>query len=462
MKDRILIVEDEPDLLHGLERMVVSEIDCEVLTAENALRAIEILENKSIDLVLADLRMPDMDGLGLLKETKKIDPFITVVMMTAFGSVEQAVQAIKDGAYDFIRKPFDETQLTHLLKKGLERNRLVRENARLLKKVGTQGSFQNMIGNSAGMQEIFKTIQMVARTDMTVLLLGESGTGKEMAARAIHDLSRRCQRDMLTVNCPALPENILESELFGYRRGAFTNAAVDKKGLFEEADGSTIFLDEIGDLSLSLQTKLLRVLQEKEIKPLGDSKSLKIDVRFISSTNRDLKEKMESGKFREDLFYRLEVTTLTMPPLRERKEDIPLLTEHFLKKAADELGSPAKKITPEAMNALLARQWAGNIRELENTIRRLTALTPGPTITVDSLSLPEPNPIPESKTLDLSQPYNLLKEKAVEEFTTAYVTSLLEKSKGNVSSAAQMGGLPRQSLQKIIKRCGIDTAQFRR
>lgn len=462
MKDRILIVEDEPDLLHGLERMVVSEIDCEVLTAENALKAIEIIENKSIDLVLADLRMPDMDGLALLKETKKIDPFITVVMMTAFGSVEQAVQAIKDGAYDFIRKPFDEVQLTHLLVKGLERNRLVRENARLLKKVGTQGPFQNMIGNSAGMQEIFKTIQMVARTDMTVLLLGESGTGKEMAARAIHDLSRRCQRDMLTVNCPALPENILESELFGYRRGAFTNAAADKKGLFEEADGSTIFLDEIGDLSLSLQTKLLRVLQEKEIKPLGDSKSLKIDVRFIASTNRDLKEKMESGKFREDLFYRLEVTTLTMPPLRERKEDIPLLTEHFLKKAADELGSPAKKITPEAMNALLDRQWAGNIRELENTIRRLTALVPESTIPVDSLSLPEPHPMTESKILDLSQPYNLLKEKAVEEFTTAYVTSLLEKSKGNVTSAAQMGGLTRQSLQKIIKRCGIDTAQFRK
>jgi DNA-binding NtrC family response regulator len=470
MKDVILIVEDEIDLLHGLQRTIAMEIDCEVLIADNSYDALKILKEKSVDVVLADIRMPDMDGMELLRETMKIDPSITVVMMTAYGSIEQAVQAIKDGAYDFITKPFDGEQMIHLLRKGLERNRLVRENALLREQVRNQVSFQDMVGKSAKMHKVFETIQILARTDVTVLILGESGTGKEMAARAVHGLSKRHHHSMVTVNCPALPENILESELFGYRKGAFTNAVSDKKGLFEEADGSTIFLDEIGDLSLSLQTKLLRVLQEKEIKLLGDNKTRKVDVRIIASTNQDLKKKMDHGTLREDLYYRLNVATLTMPPLREMKEDIPLLAEHFLKKAARELDVPRKKLTLQAMNELLARDWHGNIRELENTIRGITAMCPGVTVDVNNLPLCEPSErIPgltysqniSMEDMDLSLPYKALKNRLLEEFTTTYISNLLERTNGNVTLAAETSGIKRQSLQKIIKKYKIDTESFR-
>jgi DNA-binding NtrC family response regulator len=461
MKDRILIVDDEIDLLNGLQRIITSDIDCEALTAENGHDALKILKKESIDLLLADVRMPDMDGMGLLRETRKIDPAITVILMTAYGTIELAVQAIQDGAYDFIRKPFDEDQMIHVLQKGLERNRLVRENARLLKKVCEQVPFQSMIGKSAKIQKAFNSIQMLARTNVTVLLLGESGTGKELAARAIHELSKRRHRSMVTVNCPALPENILESELFGYRKGAFTNATSDKQGLFEKADGSSIFLDEIGDLSLPLQTKLLRVLQEKEIKPLGDNKTYKIDVRIIASTNQDLKKKMEARLFREDLYYRLDVATLTMPPLREMKEDIPLLVDHFLKKSACELEVPQKKITPEAMNYLLARDWPGNIRELENTIQGIVAMAPGPMIDVENLPFPDsPRSFPVEE-VDFSESYKVLKDRILEEYSTKYVTHLLKKTSGNVTLAAQISGIKRQSLQKIINRYKIDTKKFR-
>jgi len=461
MKDRILIVDDEIDLLNGLQRIITSDIDCEALTAENGHNALEILRKESIDLLLADIRMPDMSGMDLLRETRKIDPAITVIMMTAYGTIELAVQAIKDGAYDFIRKPFEEDHMVCLLKRGLERNRLVRENARLLKKVCEQEPFQDMIGKSTNIQKAFDIIQMLARTDVTVLVLGESGTGKELAARAIHALSKRRHRPMVTVNCPALPENILESELFGYRKGAFTNANSDKQGLFEGADGSTIFLDEIGDLSLPLQTKLLRVLQEKEIRPLGDTNTYRIDVRIIASTNQDLKEKMEARLFREDLYYRLNVATLTMPPLREIKEDIPLLVNHFLTKSACELGVSRKEITPEAMDYLLAQEWPGNIRELENTIQGIAAMAPGPTIDVENLPFHEPTGSFPVEDLDFSQPYKVLKDRILEEYSTKYFTHLLNKTSGNVSLAAQISGIKRQSLQKIITRYKINTKKFR-
>ncbi len=461
MKDRILIVDDEIDLLNGLQRIVTRDIDCKALIADNGKGALEVLRKESIDVLLADVRMPDMDGMALLQETRKIDPAITVILMTAYGTIELAVQAIKDGAYDFIRKPFEEDQMIRLLKRGLERNRLVRENARLFKRVCEIAPFQNMIGKTARMQKVFDSMQMLARTDVTVLLLGESGTGKELSARGIHALSKRRHRSMVTVNCPALPENILESELFGYRKGAFTNATSDKKGLFEEADGSTIFLDEIGDLSLALQTKLLRVLQEKEIKPLGESKSYTVDVRIIASTNQDLKKKMKTRRFREDLYYRLNVATLTMPPLREIKEDIPLLVEHFLKKSACELGVPQKKITPEAVNYLLAQDWHGNIRELENTIQGIAAMAPGPTIEVENLPFPEPPRSFPVVDLDFSQPYKVLKDRVLEEYSTRYFTHLLKKTSGNVTHAAQISGIKRQSLQKIITRYKIDPKRFR-
>jgi DNA-binding NtrC family response regulator len=405
--------------------------------------------------------MPDMDGLELLTATRKLDPAITVVIMTAFGSIEMAVQAIKDGAYDFIRKPLDEKKLLHLLRKGLERNRLVRENKRLLKLVREQAPFQNMIGQSEAMQRVFRTIQTLARTDITVLLLGESGVGKELAARAIHDLSNRRGHELVTVNCPTLPENILESELFGYRKGAFTNAVTDKTGLLEAADKGTVFLDEIGDISPLMQTKLLRFIQEKEFKPLGDAQTRKVDVRIIASTNQDLQKKIAEGTFREDLYYRLKVADVTMPPLHEKREDIPLLADFFLSRAANELGVEKKHLTTKAMNALLSQKWQGNVRELENTIRSLTVMTPGKSIDAADLQHRETQGLTDSAQIDLTQPYKPFKEKIIKGFTTAYVNTLLTQTHGNVALAARISGIKRQSLQKIIKKYQLCPEKYR-
>ncbi len=461
MKDCLLIVEDEIDLLNGLKRTIAMDIDCEIIGAENGIEALEIIRKRPVDLVLSDIRMPEMDGMALLSEIKKVDPAITVIMMTAFGTIELAVRAIKAGAYDFIKKPFDETALIHQVEKGLERNRLVRENARLLKQAGVENQYQGMVGNCARARDLFNTIRMMARTDVSVLLLGESGTGKEMAARGIHSLGKRQKREMVVVNCPALPETILESELFGYKKGAFTNAVTNKKGLFEEAHGSTIFLDEIGDISLPLQTKLLRVLQEKEIKPLGDNRTRHVDVRVIASTNQDLKQKIKTGSFREDLFYRLNVATLVLPTLKARREDLPLLVNHFLEKAAMALAVRKKKISTEALNTLLSREWPGNIRELENLIMGLTAMTPEDRIENWHLDSGGQNEAAVPVIMDFNKPYKTLKEKTLASFTTHYVTGLLKQTSGNVSQAAQISGIKRQSLQKILRRYHINPDTFR-
>ncbi len=461
MRDCILVVDDEKDLLEGLQRTIELEMDCRVLAAGSAREALAILNREPVDVVLADIRMPGMDGMALARAIQQQDALITVILMTAYGTIEQAVEAIKEGAYDFIRKPFDEQDLMRLLRKALERNRLLRENVRLQEAVTRTGPLHKMIGTGMKMRQVFASIQMLARSDVTVLLLGESGTGKEMAARAIHALSQRSAREMVVVNCPALPETILESELFGYRQGAFTNAARDKKGLFEEAIGSTILLDEIGDLSMGLQTKLLRVLQEKEIKPLGSTRTRRVDVRIIASTNRDLAARLREGTFREDLYYRLNVATLTLPPLRERREDLPLLMEHFLSKAADEQGVAPKVLSPEARESLMGRQWAGNIRELENVIRGMTALAPQSEIGREHLPDEAAQPDICSGEMDLARPYKTLKEEVLERFTTTYVVKLLRETRGNVSLAAQISGIQRQSLQKIFKRYNIAPDSFR-
>jgi transcriptional regulator with PAS, ATPase and Fis domain len=302
---------------------------------------------------------------------------------------------------------------------------------------------------------------MLSRSEITVLIMGETGTGKDCAAQAIHQLSNRRRRPMITVNCPALPENLLESELFGYTMGAFTNAHKNKRGLFEEAHGSTIFLDEIGDLSVSLQTKLLRVLQDKQIQPLGALASRTIDVRIIAATNRDLKQKMEIGQFREDLFYRLNVGTINMPPLNAIREDIPLLVEHFLKKAACELSIPAKQVSPELMDHLLVRDWPGNIRELENTIRRWCAMAVEETISIEVLAPEDRTDHKPDKQNIFNRPYKKLKEQTIEKFTRDYLNRLMKHTKGNVSLSAQISGIKRQSLQKIIKRYNLQIDQYR-
>lgn len=461
MNDTLLIVDDEIDLLQGLERTVRMELACDVLTARNGLDALNIIGQQPVDVVLTDIRMPEMDGLSLLEAIKNQDPTITVILMTAYGTIEKAVEAIKMGAYDFIQKPFDEGRLIHLLKKGLELNRLVRENSRLLEQLEGKTTFAQMVGRSRPMLAVFNSIQMLAKTDVTVLIRGETGTGKDLAARAIHSAGDRSSKAMVTVNCPALPESILESELFGYRKGAFTNADEDRIGLFEQAHGSTIFLDEIGDLSPSTQTKLLRVLQDKTIMPLGTNTSHTVDVRIIAATNRDLGTKIKKHQFREDLYYRLNVATLNMPPLRKIREDIPLLLEHFLKKAAEEQNTPPKTVSPEVLNYLLDKDWPGNIRELENTIRGWNALAPEKQITAEHLSLPKETPRLAVDDASLDLPYKELKEHAIEKFTTAYLRRLLARTKGNVSLSAQISGIKRQSLQKIIKRYGVSVERYR-
>lgn len=459
--DTILIVDDEIDLIHGLERTIAMEIDCRILMADNGAKAMETLHNEPVDVLLADIRMPVVDGISLLKAAKEISPAISVIIMTAYGTIARAVEAIKAGAFDFIQKPLDEERLFHLLRKGLELNRLVRENARLTAKVREKEPFEHIVGNSKPMLALYSKIKMLGKSDVNVLILGETGTGKEMAATAIHRLSGRSHREIITVNCPALPETILESELFGYKKGAFTNADTDKKGYFDHAHLSTIFLDEIGDLNLSLQTKLLRVLQDKRITPLGDTRSHPVDVRIIAATNQLLQQKIESGQFRQDLFYRLNVATLTIPRLEEIRADIPLLATHFMKKIALEQNTDTKKLSPGVMNCLLKRKWPGNIRELENTLRGWCALTPSQTIHQKHIQ-PDEAVIPCLADNDgITRPYKELKNEVIDRFTIDYLHGLLAHTGGNVSLAAHISGIKRQSLQKIIRRYQVDVSRYR-
>ncbi|MGD8370644.1 MAG: sigma-54 dependent transcriptional regulator [Syntrophobacterales bacterium] len=462
VKDRLLVVDDETDMLHLLQRSIRQDLDCEIDTATSGKEALRLLERKNYDLALVDIRMSGMDGIELLERVKQINPWMTVVMMTAHGVVELAVKSIKKGAYDFITKPFDHAELIHLLRKALERSQLLRENLNLQRRIKEREPFENLVGRSQAMQRVYQTIQMIAKTDVTVLITGESGTGKDLAARAIHALSHRSDQSYVTVNCPTLPENILESELFGYKKGAFTDASSDKIGLFEEARGGTIYLDEIGDIAPTIQTKLLRVLQEKEIKPLGQTKSIKVDVRVVASTNRELKEKIRNQEFREDLFYRLNVLTVHMPPLRERKEDIPLLAEHFLKYYCEEFGKPSKSLSPELMDLLLRRNWEGNVRELENIINRAILLSTGDVI----------KPYEIGWTAEVSDScvvgreiqgmhYKAAKEEVLHRFHAEYLGDLLRRNNGNVTHSARECGLERQALQQIMRRYGLKSQDFR-
>ena len=367
-KASILIVDDEPDMLLLLKRSLEIDLNCCIDTALSGNAALEILSQNHFDLVLTDIKMPEMDGLELLEHIMQDMPDLTVVMMTGHGTIESAVKAMQHGAYDFITKPFDLDALGIRLEKALERSTLIKENLLLKKACENTPVFQDLVGKSSAMKRVFETVRMVANTDITVLITGESGTGKDLTARAVHALSSRNKKSYVPVNCPTIPEQILESELFGYKKGAFTHAVRNKIGLFQEADKGSIFLDEIGDISPVIQTKLLRVLQEKEIKPLGDTRTVKVDVRIIASTNQNLKEKIQKGEFREDFFYRLNVLPIKLPPLRERREDIPIIANHLMEKHCVKLNKPLKWFSHDLMDIFINRRWEGNIRELENVI----------------------------------------------------------------------------------------------
>jgi DNA-binding NtrC family response regulator len=465
MAQHLLIVDDEPDMLVLLKRSLEPELGCRVDTASSGEAALDKLRTGDYDLVLADIKMPGISGLELLEQVKsERGEEITVMMMTAYGHIEMAVEAMKRGAYDFITKPFDHDALVMRLEKAFERSRLLKENLRLHHECHATEMFQELVGKSAGMQRVYETIRMIAQNDFTVLITGESGTGKDLTARAVHALSNRSKRPFIAVNCPTLPEHILESELFGYKKGAFTHAVRDKKGLFQEAHTGTIFLDEIGDITPTIQTKLLRVLQEKEIKPLGDARPVRVDVRIIASTNQPLADKIRSGDFREDFFYRLNVLPIKLPPLRERPEDIPLIANHLLEKHCAELNKPLKRFAPALVNAFVNRRWDGNVRELENMIIQGILFSSADEITLKDVGIGR-NPAAEAITEPtpfLNLPYKEAKENNLNAFNAAYIGHVLTLSRGNVTQAAKACGLERQALQQIMRRYKITAEPYRK
>ncbi len=381
---KILVVDDEESIRYML-KMALEEAGYEVELAPDGITALAKLTESVFDCVISDVRMPEMSGLELLKAIQEIRPDLTVIVMSAFGNLDTAIEAMKLGAYDYVSKPFKQDEILLTLKKAEERERLRKENLLLRREVEKKYSFDNIIGKSTKMQEIFRKIEKIAEYKSTVLITGESGTGKELVAKAIHYSGPRRDLPFIAVNCGAIPGELLESELFGHVKGAFTGAVAAKKGLFAEADKGTIFLDEIGDLPLNLQVKLLRVLQEGEIRRVGDTRTFQVDVRVIAATAKDLLEEVQKGNFREDLYYRLNVVPFYLPPLRERREDIPLLVWHFLRKYSAETGKEIKEITPDAMNALVAYEWKGNVRELENVIERAVVMSEGQIITTEYL-----------------------------------------------------------------------------
>jgi two-component system response regulator AtoC len=381
---KILVVDDEAIVRESLKDWL-SDVGYLVLTAQDAHQALELIEKETPSIAIVDLVMPGMNGIELLKKAKEIWPDIEVIIITAYASVPTAIEAMKQGAYDYVEKPFPPERVELLIKKVLEHKRLVQENISLHEKLDQRYRFEDIITKSPKMQKVIELIKVVAKSNATVLITGESGTGKELVARAIHSQSYRRGKPFVPVSCAALPESLLESELFGHEKGAFTGAHALRKGKIEFAHQGTLFLDEIGEMSANIQVHLLRVLEEREFTRVGGNELIKVDVRVVSATNRDMREAIASGKFREDLYYRLNVVTIDLPPLRDRKEDIPLLANHFLKKFAAENQKDVSGFSPEVTNFLLKYQWPGNVRELENTVERAVILAQNSTIQLSDL-----------------------------------------------------------------------------
>lgn len=448
---RILVVDDEEPMRHML-KILLGQEGYEVETAVDGVDALEKAEN-GYDIILADVRMPRMDGKTLLLELKKRKIASTVIMMSAYGTIESAIEAIKLGADDYIQKPFTADQILHTLKKAENMERLVRENTLLKAEVKKEYGFENILTQDSKMIEVLRTAKKIASYKSTVLIIGESGTGKELVAKAIHLSSPWADGPFVAINCGAIPETLLESELFGYVKGAFTDATRAKKGLFEEANGGTLFLDEVGELPLTLQVKLLRALQEEEIRRVGDTRSVKIDVRIIAATVRKLEEEVKEGRFRNDLFYRLNVLPIVIPPLRERKGDIPLLVEHFVRKYSQRTGRPVKVVEKSALEALITYNWPGNVRELENAVERAVLLCEAEKIGIDDLPPVVRGDsegaifIPESGTSI---------KKATRAIEESLIRKALQQTGGNKTQAAKILEISHRALLYKIREYGIE------
>ena len=457
---RILVVDDEMIVCESCKR-ILEEEGYEVDIALSGKEAFEKMKANPFDIVITDLKMPGIDGMEVLKTLRKEYPDSIIIMITGFSTVETAVEAMKLGAFDYIPKPFTPDEVTIVVKKAIEKKSLMLENIYLRQELQEKYGFHNIVGKSKKMQEIYRIIAKVAMTDSTVLIYGQSGTGKELIARAIHFNSPRREKQFVPVDCAVLSENLLESELFGHVRGSFTGAVTTKPGLFEVADGGTVFLDEVGNISLSIQAKLLRVLQEREFTPVGGTKSKKVDIRLIAATNKDLEKMIKEETFREDLYYRLNIVPISLPTLKERQEDIPLLAVHFLKKYTEEMGKTIKAFTPEAMEKLMKYPWPGNVRELENVIERTVVMTDDEMVRVEHLILPgqqekeiSENQIPLTSE-ELKEIKKQMREKAVEEIERAFVLNALERHQSNVTRAAEEVGMLRPNFQALMRKYNL-------
>jgi len=458
-KARILIVEDETDMLRGLAKMLSYagySVDC----ASTGTDAIVNLEKKIYDVVITDLKLPGPDGLAILRKMKETSPESVGIVITGYGTVEAAVEAMKLGAYDFISKPFDMHKIKVIVRNALEQSNLISENRYLKERIQDEWQVENIVGKSPEMIEVFDAVRKVAPTDTTVLILGESGTGKELIARYIHHLSSRKDRLFTAINCSVLRDMFLESELFGHVKGAYTGAVSSKRGLLEIAHRGSFFLDEVAEVCVPVQAKLLRVLEDKTFMRLGGTDTISVDIRLIVATNKDLDACVKNGDFRDDLFYRLNTFTITLPPLRERTDDVPLLAYHFLKKHCKELGKRIHEIGDDAMDALISYNWPGNVRELDKIIERGVILENSEIMTLENL--PEKlasNSSPEAGSTEKIC-YTKAKKRLLEEFDRNYAVNLLIKHNGNVTHASEEAGMDRANFQRLMRKTGVKSEQF--
>jgi two-component system response regulator HydG len=460
MKPTVLVVDDKANMLTLLAKVLGKS--ARVLTARGMRTALKLLETEAVTVVLCDLRMNDGDGLEVLQAVRSRWPGVPFILMTAYASVPTAVQAMREGAYDYVTKPFDPDELRVLVERAVAQA-IVLEGTSPSEDLETFGA---MIGRSPAMRAVYQMIERVAPTDATALILGETGTGKELVARAIHERSARASARPITINCAAIPRSLIESELFGHARGSFTGATADRAGLFEEASGSTLFLDEIGELRPTLQAKLTRVLEERVVRRIGETRERKIDVRVIAATHRDLRTMIKTGSFREDLWFRLNVCVLELPPLRDRPEDIPLLARRFLAERATQARSTATRFSAAAMSALQAYRWPGNVRELKSAVERAVIIETQSEIRLESLPIElqgaSPLRLTSASDVDLAQlSYREAVDASREETNRRYLEAVLRRFRGDVSAAATHAGVERESFYRLLRRCGLSADDFR-